>query len=97
MTTHRAPPALAHIDDTELERLAAAWRAQALRGNREAFGIAHALEVEQRRRQRPRQMAALAQDPPRPVRRWWQFWRPSSPDAERETMTAHRAPPQARE
>jgi len=80
MTTHRAPPALAHIDDAELERLASTWRAQALRGNREAFGIAHALEVEQRRRLRPSQMAPLAREPVL-RRRWWQMWRRASAPA----------------
>jgi hypothetical protein len=77
MPTPRLPPQLGHIDDDELERLAVIWRAQALRGDREAFGIAHALEVERRRRQRASQLASL---PPEPVpeRRWWQFWRIST-------------------
>ena len=77
MPTPRLPPQLGHIDDDELERLAVIWRAQALRGDREAFGIAHALEVERRRRQRASQLASL---PPEPVpeRRWWQFWRTST-------------------
>lgn len=66
-------PALGHLDDEELARLAADWRAHALRGNREAYGIAHALEVEQRRRQRPSQMAPLAPAAV-PNRRWWRFW-----------------------
>ncbi len=77
MTTHRTPPALAHIDDVELARLAGAWRAQALRGNREAYGIAHTLEVEQRRRLRPSQLASLATEPAL-RRRWWQIWRRAS-------------------
>lgn len=73
MTTPTTP-ALSHLADEELARLAAHWRAHALRGNREAYGIAHALEVEQRRRQRPSQLAVLA---PQAVsrRRWWRFWK----------------------
>ena len=58
MTTS-APLPLSHLDDEELARLVKGWRAHALRGNREAYGIAHALEVKQRRRQRPSQMARL--------------------------------------
>lgn len=76
MTTARTPPQLGHVDDDELERLALAWRAQALRGDREAYGIAHALEVERRRRLRASQMALLPE--PRVARRpWWKFWAPS--------------------
>jgi hypothetical protein len=74
MTTRRAPPALGHIDDHELEHLATTWRRRALRGDREAYGIAHALEVEARRRQRVSQMAQLPPEPV-PTRRRWQFWK----------------------
>ncbi|RYF31967.1 MAG: hypothetical protein EOO23_00550, partial [Comamonadaceae bacterium] len=42
MTSPRLHPHLGHVDDDELERLAKTWRAQALRGDREANGIAHA-------------------------------------------------------
>lgn len=71
--TVRQPAQLAHVDDEELERLCVMWRARARRGEREAFGIAHALEVEQRRRTRASQMLSL---PPVPVpaRAWWKFW-----------------------
>jgi hypothetical protein len=68
------PPELSHIDDEELDRLAVSWRAQARRGDREAFGIAHALEVEQRRRLRASQMQQLPPEPA-PVRPWWKFWK----------------------
>lgn len=73
----RPLPHLGHMDDDELERLAKNWRAQALRGDREANGIAHALEVEQRRRLRASQMMHL---PPEPesVRPWWTFWKIAS-------------------
>ena len=73
MTTSRPTPQLGHIADEELDRLAIEWRKRALRGDRESYGIAHALEVEQRRRLRPSQMAALpsVQAVQRP---WWRFW-----------------------
>lgn len=67
--------AIAVLDDEELERLVVSWRAQARRGDREAFGRAHMLEVEQRQRQPAR---AMEDRPlPRPVvapRPWWKFW-----------------------
>jgi hypothetical protein len=75
MNTARAIPQLAHVDDDELERLALSWRAQALRGDREAYGIAHALEVEQRRRLRASQLAQLPIQVVAPPRPWWRFWR----------------------
>jgi hypothetical protein len=75
MTTNRTPAHLAHVNDEELERLAVSWRAQALRGDREAYGIAHALEVEQRRRLRPSQMAQLSPQRVSTQRPWWKFWR----------------------
>lgn len=68
-----SPPAhLAHVPDDELARLAVLWRSRAGHGDREAFGIAHALEVEQRRRQRPSQLALLQQRQASPP--WWKFW-----------------------
>lgn len=73
MTPSRPTPQLGHLEDIELASLAAEWRTLALRGNREAFGIAHALEVEQRRRLRPSQMAEL-QIVQRGRRPWWRFW-----------------------
>lgn len=65
---------LAHVDDDELERLAALWRSRAGYGDREAFGIAHALEVEMRRRTRASQMQQLPQEAPALRRPWWKFW-----------------------
>ena len=44
---------VATLSDDELDRLAVTWRLRARRGDREAFGLAHALEVEQRRRHAP--------------------------------------------
>ncbi len=85
MTSVPTPPQLAHLDDDELERLAVTWRARAGYGDREAFGIAHALEVERRRRLRASQLQQLPPEPV-PVRPWWKFWQarpgngPESPD-----------------
>ena len=49
---------LALLNDNELIDLAALWRKQAARGVRPAFGMAHALEVECRRRERERSAGA---------------------------------------
>lgn len=99
MTLQQPLPALSHVDDQELERLATLWRAQALRGNREAFGIAHALEVEQRRRLRPSQMANLAASRERQAResakprRWWQLWkRPAGVPPENDPSVDNASP-----
>jgi hypothetical protein len=74
MATVPKPNELTHLDDAELARLAVIWRARAGHGQREAFGIAHALEVERRRRLRESQLQELPAEP-EPERRWWQFWR----------------------
>lgn len=74
MSTMPTAQQLADLDDETLERLAIAWRAQASRGDRSAFGLAHALEVELRRRQRDSQLKTLAPEPVLPKRRWWKFW-----------------------
>ncbi|WP_454906553.1 hypothetical protein [Variovorax gossypii] len=72
---------LTDLDEASLAAHAAEWRRRALRGEKKARGIAHALETEMRRRSgdtiapqntddldtRP---LALRQ-PPRP---WWKFW-----------------------
>lgn len=73
MNALRTTSQLEHIEDAELAQLAVEWRMDALRGNRKAFGIAHALEVEHRRRQRPSQMDNLVpiQTAARP---WWKLW-----------------------
>lgn len=68
------PSQLAPLDDEELAQLAVSWRAQAGRGDREAFGIAHALEVEQRRRTRESQLQQLPPEQPPLPRPWWKFW-----------------------
>lgn len=68
------PSELLCVDDAELARLAKMWRAEALRGNRDANGIAHALEVEGRRRVRAdqaQQHALVLKRQPKP---WWMFW-----------------------
>jgi hypothetical protein len=80
MTTVPTPPQLAHIDDDALASLAASWRAQAARGDREAFGIAHALEVERRRRLRVSQMQQLPPEKPPIARPWWKFWNSAADD-----------------
>ncbi|WP_395321870.1 hypothetical protein [Variovorax sp. UC74_104] len=67
------PEELAGLSDEELERLAVEWRTQALRGVKQAYGVAHALEVELRQRIRASQARQL---PPRTdaPRRRWRFW-----------------------
>lgn len=83
MTTSRPTPQLGYIADDELDRLATEWRKRALRGDRESYGIAHALEVEQRRWLRHSQMAPLPSV--QEVRRPW--WRPWSGRAESNGQT----------
>lgn len=68
------PSQLDSLDDAQLEQLAVAWRAQALRGDRKAHGIAHALEVAYRRRLRESQLAQLPTESVSPPRPWWKFW-----------------------
>lgn len=89
MSSSPTPQQLAQIGDEQLEQLVRSWRAQAGRGDREAFGIAHALEVEWRKRIRSSQMQQLPAEPAPPARPWWKFWRsgsarpPSAPDGRR--------------
>lgn len=79
MTTLPTASQIASLDDARLEQLAAGWRARALRGDRRAFGVAHALEVERRRRLRESQLQELPPlEPPAPPRPWWKFWHPGS-------------------
>ena len=67
---------LAELEDAALEQLAAEWRAVASRGDKRAFGMAHALEVERRRRLRDTEMQKLEPlEPPSNTRPWWKFWR----------------------
>jgi len=65
---------LERLDDAELEHLAVEWRARASRGAREAYGVAHALEAERRRRLRARSLPHVPPQLPRPARPWWKFW-----------------------
>ena len=44
---------IALLPDEEFVDLTVSWRLRARRGDRQAFGAAHALEVEQRRRHSP--------------------------------------------
>jgi hypothetical protein len=76
MTAIPTPSQLAQLDDEELAQLATNWRTRAGYGHRDAFGVAHALEVEQRRRLRQSQLQQL---PPEPLatRPWWKFWQMS--------------------
>ena len=75
MTSDGTSSPFAHIDDETLQRLAFEWRAHAQRGEKEAYGTAHALEVEVRRRVRQAPAPEQA-PPPEPVsaRPWWKFW-----------------------
>ncbi|HSV58664.1 MAG TPA: hypothetical protein VLJ19_07190 [Variovorax sp.] len=69
------PQQLALLHDDELVRLAALWRAQAARGMRPAIGVAHALEVECRRRTRESRgatwQAAQGEQMQARQRPWW--------------------------
>ena len=53
MTEILTPQELAEIDDVLLNRVAEIWRAQALRGDTGALGIANGSEIELRRRLAP--------------------------------------------
>jgi hypothetical protein len=65
---------LQSLDDAELEQLAVEWRARASRGERDAYGVAHALEVELRQRVRASNLQQLPPEAPVPPRPWWKFW-----------------------
>jgi len=70
---------LASLEDAELEQLAVAWRGRASRGDRDAYGVAHALEVELRQRIRASNLQQLPPEAPAAPRPWWKFWqRPDS-------------------
>lgn len=74
--------AISDLSDDELALYAQEWRQRALRGEKTARGVAHALETELRRRG----AGAFAQTSPvnldtRPAplrnhRPWWKFWAP---------------------
>jgi hypothetical protein len=65
---------LASLDEEALAAYAVEWRARASRGDKSAYGVAHALEVELRRRARTTLMQQLADEPPAPRRPWWKRW-----------------------
>jgi hypothetical protein len=69
-------PNPANVSDTDLAVLAHHWRARAMRGEREAFGLAQVLEVEQRRRLRDSIYVELApaKSQFQTGRPWWKFW-----------------------
>ena len=76
MTAVPTPEELAEFDDEQIASLAASWRMRAGYGERDAFGVAHALEVERRRRLRDSQLHKLPQllDEAGQPRPWWKFW-----------------------
>lgn len=63
------------LDDGELSHLAKFQRRRALEGDRAAYGLAHELEKELRRRgvafTQPASLSAPGTARPRP---WWRFW-----------------------
>ncbi len=69
---------LASLDEEALAAYAMEWRARASRGDKSAYGVAHALEVELRRRARTSLMQQLADEPPAPRRPWWKRWVPGN-------------------
>ena len=72
--------AIGDLNDDDLMLQAQQWRQRALRGDRSARGVAHALETELRRRgARNVAHTAPANLDTRPVqmrnlRPWWKFW-----------------------
>jgi len=64
------------LSDTDLAQLAHQWRARAMRGERQAFGLAQAFEIEQRRRLRDSFFVELtpATTQYQTDRPWWKFW-----------------------
>jgi hypothetical protein len=66
---------ISQLADEELDRLAMSWRLRARRGDKKAFGPAHALEVEQRHRQTaPPVVVSPALRTMVTSRPWWKFW-----------------------
>lgn len=73
--TQSCAAAIALLADEELDCLAMSWRLRARRGDKEAFGPAHALEVEQRQRQSPAPVVVRASLRTMVISRpWWKFW-----------------------
>jgi len=71
MTSVPTPQELARLTDAEVQQLASQWRARAAHGVRDAFGMAHAYEVESRRRAREQRQDRAAHMPEVPQRVWW--------------------------
>lgn len=65
---------LTELDDDELATLAVDWRARAMRGEKEAFGVANAFESELRRRARNSSLQSLEPLELPPAKPWWKFW-----------------------
>ena len=70
---------ITELNDDDLTRYAQEWRQRSLRGDKQARGIAHALETEVRRRGQASAPASFELDTrPAPLRRptkpWWRFW-----------------------
>lgn len=69
---------LKHFSDDQLLVLAHGWRRRAMHGEKDARGVAHALEVEIRRRVgNPVSSHALLDTRPasdRIRKPWWRFW-----------------------
>ena len=73
-TTMPTRQELESLDEQTLGELSSAWRARAMRGERDAYGVAHALEVETRRRLRESQLQQLPPALPPVPAPWWKFW-----------------------
>ncbi|WP_157609024.1 hypothetical protein [Variovorax sp. Root411] len=71
-------PDLGEFTDDELFSRAHEWRRRALYGDKDARGMAHALEAEIRRRVRNPKTAFSALDTrplaARSAQPWWRFW-----------------------
>ena len=70
---------ITELNDDDLPRFAQEWRQRALRGDKQARGVAHALETELRRRGRATAPAPVELDTRpatlrQPARPWWRFW-----------------------
>ncbi|MGJ7498491.1 hypothetical protein ACSFA8_26010 [Variovorax sp. RT4R15] len=85
MTAIPSPSQLAAIDNPQLDAWAVEWRARAAFGDRDAFGVAHALEVERRRRVHITQSNVLPERPA-PVRPRWKFWQSDTSDGPMSPM-----------
>lgn len=77
--TIRSMTEITELNDDDLERYAREWRQRSLRGDKEARGIAHALETELRKRGQASAPASFELDTrPAPLRRparpWWRLW-----------------------